>query len=271
MRLPDIQDELDNRGVELAEVGVTNVRYPTEFSDGVLAQSMIGSFDVLVRLPADRRGTHMSRMVQLIHEHMGRIDPREFELVMKHVVTRMEVEVAQVSVALPIATRVMSPATGLEGFQVCDASFHALLDTDRFSLQTRVKAEVTSLCPCSKAISDYGAHNQRSEVVISITGSGIDPYPMSVTDIVDLIRSAGSCPVYPIVKRPDERLITMQAFDRPAFAEDIVRELTLDLRSKNLEHSVRVRNLESIHSHDAVACLDWSPNSSAGVGIGEDS
>lgn len=257
--LPDVQDEVDVRGIELSSVGISRLRYPTEFTDGTTRQGGIGSFDVLVTLPADRRGTHMSRMVQLVHEHLDSIDPRGLPLFMKRVAARMDINTAQVRIALPIATNVVSPVSGLDAFQASDLELDATMDAGTFALTTTVTTQVTSLCPCSKTISDYGAHNQRSDVTVSVCGTEDEPYPVEAAQLVDLIRSSGSCPVYPLVKRPDERAITMTAYDRPAFVEDMARDLSLELRSRNIGHTVSVRNLESIHSHDAVASVSWSP------------
>lgn len=120
---------------------------------------------------------------------------------------------------------------------------------------TEVRTFVTSLCPCSRAISDYGAHNQRSEIGVRIEGSGDDPYPMAVGDLVEIIRHAGSCPIYPLVKRPDERVITMEAFDHPMFVEDMARQLAVGLIDRRLSGTVSVRSIESIHNHDAVAVV----------------
>jgi len=261
--LPDVQDEVDVRGIELNDVGISRLRYPTEFLDGTTRQAGIGSFDVLVTLPSDRRGTHMSRMVQLVHDHLASINPRELPLVMKRVAAKMEIDKAQIRIALPVATSVTSPVSGLEAFQASDLELNAVIDGGTFTLLTSITTQVTSLCPCSKTISDYGAHNQRSDVTVTISGSEDDPYPVEAAQLVDLIRSVGSCAVYPLVKRPDERAITMSAYDHPAFVEDMARDLSLDLRSKNVGHSVSIRNLESIHSHDAVASVSWSPSAAS--------
>lgn len=261
--LPDVQDEVDVRGIELSDVGISGLRYPTEFRDGSTSQAGVGLFDVLVTLPSDRRGTHMSRMVQLVHDHLATIDPRELPLVMKRVAAKMDIDQAQVRIALPIATRVISPVSGLEAFQASDLGLDAAIIAGSFSLTTTVTTQVTSLCPCSKTISDYGAHNQRSDVTVSVSGTEDDPYPMDAVQIVELIRSSGSCPVYPLVKRPDERAITMTAYDHPAFVEDMARDLSLALRSRNVGHAVNIRNLESIHSHDAVASVAWAPSASS--------
>lgn len=255
--LPDIQDQLDSRGIELDEVGVSRVRYPVRFDDGGLTQSGVASFDVVVTLPADRRGTHMSRMVELVHDHFTQINPQELPLAMKHVTSKLEVDKAQVRAAMAVALPTTSPATGRTAYQASDLVLEARLAEGAFTLTTSVTTQVTSLCPCSKAISDYGAHNQRSDVTVAVEAEGDDCYPIEVTELVDLIRSVGSCPVYPLVKRPDERAITMAAYDHPVFVEDMARDLSGQLRARRVAHVVSVRNLESIHSHDAVSVVRW--------------
>jgi GTP cyclohydrolase I len=204
----------------------------------------------------------MSRMVQLVQDNLSSIDPRELSLVMKRVAAKMDIDKAQVRIALPIATGVISPVSGLEAFQASDLELDATIAAGTFALTTTVTTQVTSLCPCSKKISEYGAHNQRSDVSVAVTGTESDPYPVEVAHLVELIRSTGSCPVYPVVKRPDERAITMTAYDNPAFVEDMARDLSLELRNRNVGHAVSIRNLESIHSHDAVASVTWSPSAS---------
>jgi GTP cyclohydrolase I len=263
--LPDVQDEVDVRGVPLDEVGISGLRYPTEFTDGTTRQAGIGSFDVLVTLPSERRGTHMSRMVQLVQEQFAVIDPRELPLVLKQVTARMDIDRALVRVALPVATTVVSPVSGLKAFQASDLHLSASIDAGSFELISSITAQVTSLCPCSKTISDYGAHNQRSDVKVAVSGTDSDPYPLNIEDLVHLIRASGSCPVYPVVKRPDERAITMTAYDNPAFVEDMARDISLELRGKNLSHSEYIRNTESIHSHDAVASVSWAPPTTSTV------
>jgi GTP cyclohydrolase IB len=123
-----------------------------------------------------------------------------------------------------------------------------------------VVAEVTSLCPCSKAVSDYGAHNQRSRVTLTVVGDLNDPYPLPALEAAELAREVGSCAVYPLIKRVDERAITMMAYDRPAFVEDMVRDLSRLCRSRGFTHDIEVQNLESIHGHDASARISWRPN-----------
>lgn len=256
MNLPDIQDQADDRGVDIDEVGVAGVRTQVAFADGSLKQSGIATCALTVGLPRQRRGTHMSRMIELIDRCASRFDPRELGPMLKAAASRLDVETVELTVTLPVAVRVSAPATGLQGWQPADVSIAGRLDLSGFEVLTTVTAEVTSLCPCSKEISAYGAHNQRSEIRLAVAASGDMPYPLPIADAIALIRTVGSAPVYPIVKRPDERVITMQAYDHPTFVEDMVRDLSLVCSDRELRHSVAIRNMESIHSHDAVARID---------------
>jgi GTP cyclohydrolase I len=146
----------------------------------------------------------------------------------------------------------------MKSHNVIDVTFSGQSGADGGRVTTTVSATTTSLCPCSKEISDYGAHNQRSVVTVSVEGDGDDPYPVSILHLYELIAAAGSCPVVPLLKRPDERHVTMQAYDKPVFVEDIVRDISGALRDLDVPHSVNVRNLESIHEHDAVAQVIWT-------------
>lgn len=255
--LPDIQGASDTRGVPIDEVGVSGLRYPLTFDDGVLAQSGVADIEMTVGLPSDRRGTHMSRMVQAVEAHLSTINPRELHTAFKAIAALLDTSDLRITLALPFAIRVTSPATDNSGQQVHDLSLRGRLRNDDFLLTTSVTTDVTTLCPCSKAISDYGAHNQRSRVTLSVRGENDAPYPLCAGELVQLIRDASSCPVYPVVKRPDERAITMAAYDNPKFVEDLIRDLTIGCRERGAPHRIEARNIESIHSHDAIARLVW--------------
>lgn len=259
MALPDIQDQVDERGIELDRVGIAGVQYPVRFNDGASNHAGIATFDVAVTLPADRRGTHMSRMVEIIHDELQDLEPERLPQSLKVAADRLDVGSVQVSLALPMAFLVHAPASAKEAWQVCDVEFKATHIGGRTELAVTVGTDVTSLCPCSKAISDYGAHNQRSRVRLTTMGRDEDVYPLDVATAFDMIRSVGSSPVFPLIKRPDERVVTMDAHDHPAFVEDMARDLSLACRERSVAHSVSVRNFESIHSHDAVASVTWRP------------
>lgn len=257
MLLPDVQNQTDARGIEIDEVGIAGLRYPTRFDDGLMDQHVIAEFGLTVRFPAERRGTHMSRMVEIVHDHLQTLDPRQLQTVLKAMADRLDVGQASISAAFPLAVLVPAPVTQAMAWQTSDVDVVARLGPNGPGLDSTVTAEVTSLCPCSKAVSDYGAHNQRSVVALTITGEGDDPYPLSVSKALDLVRGVGSAPVYPLIKRQDERYLTMRAFDTPAFVEDMVRDVSIACRRLGLRHRVKIKNIESIHSHDAVAVIQW--------------
>lgn len=256
--LPDVQGDADTRGIAIDEVGIGGLRYPVTFDDGELIQSGVAEFEITVALPVDRRGTHMSRMVQATEAHLTQINPYDLRQALKCIAGLLDTEDLRIRVNMPIATYVASPVSGNRGAQVHDLHLETRLDSDKFRLKTAVTTDVTTLCPCSKAISDYGAHNQRSKVTLSVDGEDDLPYPLPAWKLIQMIRGAASCPVYPVVKRPDERAITMAAFDNPKFVEDLIRDLSGDCRRRGLVHQIEARNIESIHSHDAVARLSWA-------------
>jgi GTP cyclohydrolase I len=257
--LPDVQSAADGRGIDVDEVGVSGLRYPLTFDDGHLVQSGIADVEMTVALPADRRGTHMSRMVQAVETYFDRVNPYELHTAFKAVAGLMDATELRIALALPVATRVDSPSTSNSGFQVHDLNLRGRLVDGAFELETTVTTDVTTLCPCSLAISDYGAHNQRSRVSLTVHGEDDVPYPVVASELVQLIRDSASCPVFPVVKRPDERAITMAAYDNPKFVEDLIRDLSHSCRLRGVRHQIEARNIESIHSHDAVARLRWAP------------
>jgi GTP cyclohydrolase IB len=257
--LPDVQSEADRRGIEIDEVGVSGLRYPVTFDDGDVAQSGIADVEMTVALPADRRGTHMSRMVQAVDAHLKRVNPYELHPAFKAIAGLLHAVDLRIAIAMGLATSVESPVSAHRGYQVHDLKLQGRLVNGAFRLQTSVTTDVTTLCPCSKVISEYGAHNQRSKVSLSVHGEDDVPYPVTASELVQMIRASASCPVFPVVKRPDERAITMAAYDNPKFVEDLIRDLTLSCRERGVPHQIEARNIESIHSHDAVARLSWVP------------
>jgi len=259
-QLLDIQNQLDDRGIPIDEVGISGLRYPVVFDDGELSQAVIAELEITVGLPANRRGTHMSRMVQAADTHLDVINPREFASALKILADLLDASTARLSAVLPVAVRVAAPTSGQEGWQVHDVRLCGELSEDSYTLETTVSVDVTTLCPCSKAISDYGAHNQRSRVSLTVLGSGDAAYPVALSSLIEIIRANSSCPVFPVVKRSDERVITMAAYDKPMFVEDLLRDVSAQCRGLGVAHRVEARNIESIHSHDAVARLSWNPS-----------
>ena len=253
----DIQDQSDLRGVAIDRVGVSALRHPTCFRDGNIEQSGMGTFSIHVGLPEDRRGTHMSRMVELVADQLTVLDPRLLPMFLKEASAKLEVLSVRVEASIALAIEVVSPVSKRTSWQALDVTLASEVSDDVVTTTSNVATAITSLCPCSKAISDYGAHNQRSIVSLLTEGTADSPYPLSIGQAFALIRRTGSSPVFPLIKRPDERAVTMMAFDKPAFVEDIVRDVSLECRAIGVPHKVEVTNIESIHSHDATASLSW--------------
>lgn len=261
-QLPDIQDESDPRGIGLDAVGVSGVRTPVRIVDGEIDATGVGSAEFVVSLASERRGTHMSRMVETIGSQLRNFDPRRAGSVIASAAELLEASAARISFDLTVPFEVRAPVSDIPAWQTADVRFSIEGSTTAAFMTTTLTTHVTSLCPCSKAISDYGAHNQRSAVTLSLTGESDDLYPLSLAEMFTLARQVGSCPIYPVIKRTDERWITMEAYDHPAFVEDMVRDLSSVCRARGLRHSVSIRNFESIHSHDAIASLSWRPSHS---------
>jgi GTP cyclohydrolase I len=257
--LLDVQGLADKRGVTLNQVGVKNVEIPMQViqKDGKL-QTVQALATMSVGLPAEFKGTHMSRFVVQLSEWSQNktlcLDFREFLAEAK---TRLEAPSAFVDLKFRYFMDKMAPVSGLSAPMAYECSFKGSLDEqDNYRLLLSVVVPCATLCPCSKAISDYGAHNQRAIINATVI---IDPEAENrviwIEDLVTGLENTSSCPVYPLIKRVDEKYITEKAYDNPKFVEDVIRESTLYLRDvKGLTgFSLEVEALESIHAHNAWA------------------
>ncbi len=255
----DVQAGGDTRGIALPDVGVSGVRHYVLTGDARNQRHVVADVSLSVSLPADRRGTHMSRLIELVLEHDDDLTLLRLPVVAKRLLSHLDAEAGGVRVAFPLVSSQPAPVTGLPAANVHDAAVAVRCRGEAVEVSVEVEVVATSLCPCSKAISDYGAHNQRSRITISVVALGGDATTRlpSLDKLVDWAQGACSCPAYPLLKRPDERYVTQRAYDKPVFVEDIVRDLAL--RLQDLEgpgrYAVRVMNEESIHRHDAFASV----------------
>lgn len=253
----DIQAGEDRRGVVLPEVGISGLRHYVLTGDAMNQRHLVATLDLAVALPADRRGTHMSRLVEIALEHEDDLTLAKLPVVAKRLLAHLDADAGSLKIGFPLVSQQASPVTGRRATNVHDVAMTVRQDGDAVSMDVHVEVVATSLCPCSKAISEYGAHNQRSRVGVGVTvigGDGLARVP-PLDDLVRWAEEACSCPVYPLLKRPDERYVTERAFENPVFVEDIAR--TLAVRLMGLEgpgaYRVDVLNEESIHRHDAYA------------------
>lgn len=253
--MEDVQGWMDLRGVAIPSAGISDLRYPISVAVGGLAQPTIGTFRMSVSVPADRKGTHMSRFVEVLHTLGAGELLSNISMLAERLRTRLDADHASIEAAFPFFVKRSAPVTGAEALLEYSGRVRAVSGSDDNAVDVGVTVPITTVCPCSKAISDYGAHNQRGTVTILVnTASGI-----GLHDLIDYAEASGSCRVYPLIKRTDERDITMRAYDHPQFVEDVVRDVSLFLQADARvdAYSVDVVNAESIHNHSAFASAEW--------------
>lgn len=259
----DVQSRRDDRGIALDRVGVTDLRYPIVVLDRARErQTTAASITMSVSLPHHFKGTHMSRFIEVLNEHRGEVTMRTLPNLLAELRTRLEAETARVELHFPYFLERAAPASGAKGLMDYECSFVGEADGKRDAFTLGVKVPVTSLCPCSKEISDYGAHNQRGVISIRV-GSTQDaagqPALIWIEELVEVAERSASAPVYPLLKRNDERHVTMQAYENPVFVEDMVRNVAAALQedARVASFSVEAVNYESIHNHSAFASVAW--------------
>src|SRR5437660_5249112 len=258
--LRDVHSELDGRKLALDRAGVKGLRYPICVLDRANGlQHTVAEIDMSVSLPHRRRGAHMSRFVELLNRHRGEIDIRRFRALCSELRRDHDASAAHVTVRFPYFIEKRAPVTGAKGLVDYACTFGASVRADRTELWVGVEVPVTSLCPCSKAISRRGAHNQRSIVRVKVWFAKF----FWLEDLIALIEDSASCDLYALLKRPDEKWVTERAYERPRFVEDLVREVGTRLKRERsfARWEAEAESLESIHAHSAYARLSY-PGSS---------
>ena len=255
MVLADVQSLKDNRNIPIDKVGVKNLRYPIALLDRAKKrQHTIALVNMYVLLPSDFKGTHMSRFVEVLNENRDCIDIRKVGKILKELRERLNARKSYMELEFPYFVEKKAPATQIKSLMSYDCKVEASGDNNQNELITlTVSVPVTSLCPCSKEISKYGAHNQRGVVRISAQLKEF----VWIEELIEIAESSASCDIYSLLKRPDEKFVTEKAYDNPMFVEDIARNVTLKLqKDRRIEHfSVEVENFESIHNHNAYAFI----------------
>ncbi len=242
------------RRIDIDKVGVKDIRYPIVVLDKKSRyQHTVASVNLYVDLPHHFKGTHMSRFIEILNEHRGEITIKSFPEILTRMKKRFNATTAHLEVEFPYFIEKRAPISRARGLMEYRCRFcGALKDTLDFMLEVRVP--VLTLCPCSKEISQYGAHNQRGAVTVGARFRGF----VWIEDIVDVVEASASSPVYSLLKRRDEKYVTEHAYENPMFVEDVVRETALNLR--RLEEitwaRIEAENMESIHNHSAYACLE---------------
>ena len=249
----DIQSSQDERNIPIDRVGVRKVKYPMhvrERDNG--PQHTVGLFTLTVDLPREFKGTHMSRFLEVLGEHNHDISGDTIPIILSRLREKLHADTAHLDVQFTYFREKAAPVTGKIGMMGYECGFTASGGAiEKFEIVLTVP--VTTLCPCSKEISAYGAHNQRGYVSVRIEPRGM----LWLEDVIEMIEASASAPLYPVLKRPDEKFVTEQAYDNPRFVEDMVREVALAFdRHDNVgTYQIEVENHESIHDHNAYAYL----------------
>jgi GTP cyclohydrolase I len=262
--MEDVQSRLDNRDLAIDRVGVCDLKYPIIVMDrDNRQQSTAARVSMAVNLPREFKGTHMSRFIEVLNSHRGEITMRTLPKMLQDLKDRLHAGSSYVNVEFPFFLERIAPVSGSRALMDYECSFTGQMEGEIADCILRVRVPVTSLCPCSKVISDYGAHNQRGYVTMevrSLPGVSIATEFLWIEELVELAEASASAPLYPLLKREDERYVTMQAYDNPAFVEDVVRDLALRLQRdpRIIWFKVHALNQESIHNHNAFAQIEWS-------------
>ena len=253
--LPDIQSMADHRAVAIDRVGIRGLRYPIRVTAASrVAISTIATVDMSVALPTMVKGTHMSRFLDVLQSHEGEINAVTLSGLMRAMLRRLEAQNGTIALRFPYFIMKHAPVSGVQSLMDYDVCLRAEGGPDDLEFAIEVGVPVTSLCPCSKEISAYGAHNQRSAVRISATLAS----PLEPEDLISIAERAASCELYGLLKRTDEKYVTERAYDNPKFVEDLVRDVVLDLDHdpRVSAYRVAVENFESIHNHSAYAVIE---------------
>ena len=250
----DVQGRADHRRIPIDKVGIKDIRHPVKLRDRSTGeQHTIATFNMYVNLPHDFKGTHMSRFVEILH-HEREISVENFGRMLAEMTARLEAEAGHIEMSFPFFVMKRAPVSGVESMMDYQATLVGERRNGRDEVWVRVVVPVTSLCPCSKKISERGAHNQRSHLTIA---ARLREH-MWIEELIDVAESEASCEVFGILKRPDEKYVTERAYDNPKFVEDLVRDvaLRLDAETRIAAYVVEAENFESIHNHSAYALIE---------------
>ena len=253
--IADVQGAVDDRCIAIEEVGIRGLRHPLRFVDrGGEAQATVAVFDMFVSLGAEQKGAHMSRFVAILNERVRELSVAGFAELLAYTAERLEQPAAMVRVCLPFFVTKRAPVSGVASLMDYDLTLEGRIRPGETEITLQVVVPVTSLCPCSKEISAYGAHNQRSHVTVSAV---LADTGLMVRDIIDRVEAQASSELFGLLKRPDEKVVTERAYDNPKFVEDMVRDMAHSLRAEPRirRFSVSAENFESIHNHSAYAMV----------------
>lgn len=253
--IPDVQSTQDTRNLPINKVGIKSIRHPVKVAEragGV--QHTIGLFNMYVHLPAEFKGTHMSRFVEILNAQEREMSVAHFESVVRQMVERLEARSGYVEMSFPYFVNKTAPVSGVQSLLDYEVTYIGEMVEGEYRFTMKVVVPVTSLCPCSKKISQYGAHNQRSHVTITAKTRDY----VWIEELIDIAERQASCELYGLLKRPDEKYVTERAYENPKFVEDLVRDVAaeLDADGRVQAYVVESENFESIHNHSAYALIE---------------
>jgi len=253
--IADVQNSADTRRIPIDKVGIKDIRHPVRVKDRAGGeQHTIATFNMYVNLPHNFKGTHMSRFVQILNLHEREITVDSFKAMLIEMTDRLEAESGHIEMSFSYFINKVAPVSGVESLLDYDVTLIGEITDGHPKMSVKVVVPVTSLCPCSKKISDYGAHNQRSHVTVNAETHGF----VWIEDLVDMVEEEASCELYGLLKRPDEKYVTERAYDNPKFVEDMVRDVATRLNNDDriTSYIVESENFESIHNHSAYALIE---------------
>ena len=253
--IADVQNSADTRQIAINKVGIKDIRHPIRVkdrSDG--EQHTVANFNMYVNLPHNFKGTHMSRFVEILNNHEKEISISSFREMLKEMAEKLEANSGHIEMNFPYFVNKTAPVSKVQSLLDYDVTLIGEVHNGEASMQVKVVVPVTSLCPCSKKISDRGAHNQRSHVTVQAKTTGF----VWIEEIIDLVEEEASCQLYGLLKRPDEKHVTEHAYDNPKFVEDMVRDVAVRLNNDSRfgSYVVESENFESIHNHSAYALIE---------------
>ncbi|MDA1330906.1 MAG: GTP cyclohydrolase FolE2 [Proteobacteria bacterium] len=254
LSIPDVQNAIDGRHLAIDKVGIKAMRHPIKVADkseGI--QHTIAMFNMYVELPHNFKGTHMSRFVEILNEQEREISVESFEVILRTMLDRLESDSGYIEMTFPYFLQKSAPVSKVKSLSDYEVTFKGQITKGDYKLEMKVVVPVTSLCPCSKQISDYGAHNQRSHVTISATTNA----HVWIEELIAVAEEQASCELFGLLKRPDEKYVTEKAYDNPKFVEDMVRDVATALNGIDRidTYVVESENFESIHNHSAYAMI----------------
>jgi len=254
LRIPDVQSSADTRRLAIDRVGIKSIRHPARIKEragGI--QHTVAHFNMYVGLPHQFKGTHMSRFVEILEAHEREISPDTFRMMLREMVKKLEAETGHIEMTFPYFVSKKAPVSGVASLMDYEVTFAGDIEEGKETFTLKVVVPVTSLCPCSKKISERGAHNQRSHVTVAAQIRSF----VWIEELIDYVEGEASSELWGLLKRPDEKFVTEHAYDNPKFVEDMVRDIAALLnRDGRVErYVVESENFESIHNHSAYALI----------------